>query len=568
MLAIMSVAYFREEQPYRVDFTNVIAHIAQYSILITFYCALSIVGSNSLVTFGLQGSNFGWFLILINLVIFILAFQYAWRCLKKQRLQAAEKELKALRSEWAIGFSRTKFKTTFENIWREYVPLSHALLFYYTTVEHAKSCRRSGIPVHALFDGVPLSLRAPHDTTSADVKVFSTLSKTPKSKEEPSTSSSSLISPSSGSIFPNEEVLVLSLPIQFLYPLLGYEEDPQLCMIPSQILNASCPTSFSAVIDPKPWISGLTLLSPHCILRSYQIKLSSPELNSPIRTSSLTENGSKTIVKQVIDITSIDDYVKRMKQIRSDAEESKLIPLYHYTSPGIAPLILKGGLRMSTQGQGDGGVYVSTQGPASYGLGSNDYEFNIIKDCFGVERVNEYMGKGMLDVIIVYGCEPKVFEQTPGGRANAKMVSKSTFTSFSLPHPDGNYFLRPDRILGAFRVYPKVPLLINDTTISDLELEMKLDIDSVVLLRVTQEIQQSNLTRIGSEITVYRPTQGPSSSNPSSGGSPLSLTKWDANNRNKGASSESNEDIQVDISPENMENMVHIKFASQEVEMV
>jgi hypothetical protein len=29
VLAIVSVAYFREEQPYRVDFTNVIAHIAQ-----------------------------------------------------------------------------------------------------------------------------------------------------------------------------------------------------------------------------------------------------------------------------------------------------------------------------------------------------------------------------------------------------------------------------------------------------------------------------------------------------------------------------------------------------------
>lgn len=29
ILAIMSVAYFREEQPYRVEFTNVIAHIAQ-----------------------------------------------------------------------------------------------------------------------------------------------------------------------------------------------------------------------------------------------------------------------------------------------------------------------------------------------------------------------------------------------------------------------------------------------------------------------------------------------------------------------------------------------------------
>ena len=33
MLAIMSVAYFREEQPYRVEFTNTIAHIAQVTYL-------------------------------------------------------------------------------------------------------------------------------------------------------------------------------------------------------------------------------------------------------------------------------------------------------------------------------------------------------------------------------------------------------------------------------------------------------------------------------------------------------------------------------------------------------
>jgi hypothetical protein len=65
---------------------------------------------------------------------------------------------------------------------------------------------------------------------------------------------------------------------------------------------------------------------------------------------------------------------------------------------------------MGSQLLGDGGVYVSTQGPASYGLGSDRYELNIIKDCFGVERVSEYEGKGKLDVIIVYGCDLSVVE--------------------------------------------------------------------------------------------------------------------------------------------------------------
>jgi hypothetical protein len=105
-------------------------------------------------------------------------------------------------------------------------------------------------------------------------------------------------------------------------------------------------------------------------------------------------------------LSSIDTYVQEMKRMRQRAFENKLVPLFHYTSPNVASLILSGGLRMSTQGQGDGGVYVSTLGPASYGLGTDDYEVNIIKDCFGVERIDEYKGKGKLDVIIIYGCSP------------------------------------------------------------------------------------------------------------------------------------------------------------------
>jgi hypothetical protein len=71
---------------------------------------------------------------------------------------------------------------------------------------------------------------------------------------------------------------------------------------------------------------------------------------------------------------------------------------------------------MSTQGQGDGGVYFSTLGPAAYALGTDAYEENIIIDCFGPERLNEYEGKGMLDLCLIYGAEPKVLSQAPGER--------------------------------------------------------------------------------------------------------------------------------------------------------
>ncbi len=81
--------------------------------------------------------------------------------------------------------------------------------------------------------------------------------------------------------------------------------------------------------------------------------------------------------------------------------------------------------------QGDGGVYFSTLGPASYDLGSEQYEDNIITDCFGKERLEEYRGKHKLDVLLVYAVNAKVVEQAPGGRSNAKMVSKSLFEDFA-----------------------------------------------------------------------------------------------------------------------------------------
>ena len=49
-----------------------------------------------------------------------------------------------------------------------------------------------------------------------------------------------------------------------------------------------------------------------------------------------------------------------MEKIRSKCDEMGWVPLYHYTVPAVAPFILSGGFRMSTQGQGDGGVYFST----------------------------------------------------------------------------------------------------------------------------------------------------------------------------------------------------------------
>ena len=50
-----------------------------------------------------------------------------------------------------------------------------------------------------------------------------------------------------------------------------------------------------------------------------------------------------------------------------------MVPLFHYTATSVLGLVIKNGLRMSTQGQGDGGVYFSVLGPASYKIGTRNY---------------------------------------------------------------------------------------------------------------------------------------------------------------------------------------------------
>ena len=65
----------------------------------------------------------------------------------------------------------------------------------------------------------------------------------------------------------------------------------------------------------------------------------------------------------------------------------------------------------------------------------------------------------------MYGAEPRILQQAPGGRANAKMVGKQIFGNFSLPQSDGNFFLRPDRILGAFLLGRANPIVGDDDAI-------------------------------------------------------------------------------------------------------
>jgi len=475
VLAILSVAYFREEQPYRVDFTNVIAHMAQFSILITFYSALSIA-SGAVVNFGLEGYRLGVFLIILNLVVLILSFWFAWSRFRKQHDEQIFKEFKAKHSEDATNFTELEFKNVFESIWLHSVPTSHALVFHYSASENAKTARKSGLPAESRFNGVPFTLRHPHAVTKNDHAAFNNFDVNDSVQK-----------------FPNEEVLVLSLPREFLEPLTGFEDDPSICMVPASILSAMRPSSFRDVVDEKPWKDGILMLPPHCILRSFVLTNGGNKRGSKL--SYMTDMPKKGDI-EVMKVFSAVDYLEFMHRIRQKAYKEDLVPLYHYTSLSVLPLILKNGLRMGSQLKGDGGVYVTTQGPASYGIGSDRYELNIIKDCFGVDRLYEYENQGKLDVVIVYGCNPNMIHPVVGESKYSHTIENSNFLAFSMPNKEQNYFLRSDRILGVFQVDRFRQPIVTDGALVELDIEKSRDITVADRLHEMDSKRMTNAFRI------------------------------------------------------------------------
>jgi hypothetical protein len=79
----------------------------------------------------------------------------------------------------------------------------------------------------------------------------------------------------------------------------------------------------------------------------------------------------------------------------------------------------------------------------------------------------------------------------------AKMISKSTFTELSLEHGVGNYFLRPDRILGCFLVDPRNPPLIESIEIaSELDVEKNREQQACEKLQAAENKLKGNVDRI------------------------------------------------------------------------
>jgi len=99
ILAILSVVYFREAEPYRVEQTNRLAYVAQFTILLTFYGALSI-DSGVMLTFGLGNFGIAVFLFLTNLIIITSVIGLTW-----QRFHVVRKE-----SRWKRALTDAEYQ--------------------------------------------------------------------------------------------------------------------------------------------------------------------------------------------------------------------------------------------------------------------------------------------------------------------------------------------------------------------------------------------------------------------------------------------------------------------------
>ena len=77
--------------------------------------------------------------------------------------------------------------------------------------------------------------------------------------------------------------------------------------------------------------------------------------------------GTRLILyRQIWTPTTYLEFCEKMTKCRNICDRHGLVPLYHYTDAELGESILKLGLHMSKQDQGEDGVFLSLLGPASF----------------------------------------------------------------------------------------------------------------------------------------------------------------------------------------------------------
>jgi len=186
--------------------------------------------------------------------------------------------------------------------------------------------------------------------------------------------------------------------------------------------------------------------------------------------------GKGAQVRTPIVVKTVDEYLGRMAEVREECEKRGLVPVYYYTVPVAANMIAHSGFRYLSATSKDGGINFTTLSPASYDVGTFEYEANLIIDMLGPDNLEDIRGTHKLDVCFVYAVDPRILRQSPGGCDSAKMVPKIFLENFVEPEPGtGDFLLRPDRIVTSFMLDPGKPLTGYEASVDGLKAEKEKD---------------------------------------------------------------------------------------------
>jgi hypothetical protein len=275
---------------------------------------------------------------------------------------------RAVGIEMAAMFTRSKIASTLQSVRETECPPSHTLVFYYTsraTAEEVLSPGSCGIRLSEECGGVALSLSGPDELVYSNMedpheeeRVMGA-GRTASMAERWRSSSVAMRMGESwaqDTVLKGEVAIVLAVPRRLLwpFPLAPFEPlSPSKgdCRGPFRVLPQTIIASLSR--DPR------FLSMAHMAKRAYQLHSSATaEEDDPKDDDNLSKSEHRTTtVTHATRPSSYESYLAAVASARARAistGESKIV-LYHYTSFAYAESILAKGIRMSTQGQGDGG---------------------------------------------------------------------------------------------------------------------------------------------------------------------------------------------------------------------
>jgi len=281
---------------------------------------------------------------------------------------------------------------------------------------------------------------------------------------------------------------------------------------------------------PVPGLNGIpkippVVLSRHSIVKAYQLtpdadlaknqfvaltELVCPELISHLASFSsqydsrkmrnAVHNSTSHKARTPIELKTCKEYLGRMAEVRDECDKCGLVPMYYYTKPRTANIIAHYGFPHSTTSSKDSGIHFTALSPASYDVGSYEYEDNLILDMLGHDGLVESQGAHKFDVCIVYAAEPRVLRQAPGRLNAVKMVPKLFLEHFSEPESrSGDYLLRPDRIVACFLLAPSNRLKGYDDSLAGLIAEKEKDKSLISKLELMESAARFNYSIVKEE---------------------------------------------------------------------